>query len=193
MLCREPLAIGEEEAEAAIKSVSELAQETSKAPAAGPAPEPTKAATDVVEESAVPPETAPLVVELEPQVAEGGDGVTVDAFEVDPRPYEGEEGGEFPLPSSAVVASGKDDAMASMTSSLPGPYQAVLKSLPPFSGPLTGSLDASGTSPWRCWRRRGRKSSSLTSPCSARRWSTPLAARSGKSRWSGGSLLLLKV
>ena len=43
-----------------------------------------------------------------------------------------------------VAASDRDDTMALVTSSLPGPRQAVLESLPPFSGPLTGSWDASG-------------------------------------------------
>ena len=101
----------------------------------------------MVEESAAPPETTPLVVELEPQVAEGDDDVAVDAFEVVPRPCAGDEGGTFPIPSATVAASNRDDAMVLVMSSLPGPRQAVLKSLPPFSGPLTGSLDTSGHFP----------------------------------------------
>ena len=130
-------------------------------------------------ESAAPPETTPLVVELEPAAAEGGDGVAVDAFEVVPRPHEGVDRGEFPLPSSAVVASGKDDAMASMTSSLPGPRQAVLKSLPPFSGPLTGSLDASGHFPLAVLAEKRAKEqlADITLLCSSVKYALGNAAR----------------
>ena len=37
--------------------------------------------------------------------------------------------------------------MALVTSSLPGPRQVVLKSIPPFSGPPPGILDVSGHFP----------------------------------------------
>ena len=156
---RDPLLIGEEKVEATTKSGSEPAQETSKAPVADPtsepakgtskapvadpASEPTKAAVVVVEESAVPPETAPLVVELEPQVVEGDDDVVVEGFEVIPRPRVGVEDDGFPIPSLTVAASDKDDAMALVSSPLHDPHQAVLRSIPPFSGPPPSSLDAS--------------------------------------------------
>ena len=146
-LCREPLAIGEEKAEAAIKSGSEPAQEASKAQAANPAPEPTKAAKDAAGDSAAPSETSPLVANLEPRAVGGGDDIAVEAFEAVPRPHAGDEGSILPLPSSAVVKSNKDDAMAMVMSSLPSPRQATLKSIPPFSGSLSDKLDASGHFP----------------------------------------------
>ena len=87
------------------------------------------------------------MVDLEPQAAEGGEGVTVEAFEVVPRPPVGGEGGIFPLPSSTVVESDKDEAMAMVMSMLPGPRQATLKCIPPYSGSLPEKLDASGHFP----------------------------------------------
>ena len=70
-----------------------------------------------------------------------------DAFDVAPRPGAGSEGGSFPLPSSAVGETAKDSAMAMVTSSLPGPRQATLECIPPYSGPTPDRLDASGHFP----------------------------------------------
>ena len=59
----------------------------------------------------------------------------------------GSEGGAFPLPSSAVEETAKDNAMAVVTSSLPGPRQATLACTPPYSSPSPDRLDVSGHFP----------------------------------------------
>ena len=100
-LCREPLAIDAEKADAAVKSGSEPAQEASKAQAANPPPEPVKATADGAEDSVAPPEASPLVVDLEPRATGDGDDIMVEAFEAAPRSHVEDEGGAFPLPSSA--------------------------------------------------------------------------------------------
>ena len=145
--CREPLAIGEMKADATAKSGSEPAQETSEVQAANPPPESTKAAADVAKDSVAPPEAPPLAVDLESRAAGDGDDVMVEAFEVAPRSRAESEGGAFPLPSSAVEETAKDNAMAVVTGSLPGPRQATLACTPPYSGPLPDRLDASGHFP----------------------------------------------
>ena len=140
-LFREPHAIGEEKADVAVESGSELAQEASKAQAANPALELAKAAMDVAEDSVAPPEPSPLVVDLEPRAAGDGDDIMVEAFEAAPRSQVEDEGGAFPLTSSVVEETAKDDAMAMVTSSLPGPRQATLKCIPPYSGSLPDKLE----------------------------------------------------
>ena len=121
LLCREPLAIGEVKADALVMSGSESAQETSKAQAADLPPESAKEEMDVVSDGAVPPDAPPLVVDLGPPASGDGDEVMVEAFEAAPRPRAGTEGSAFPLPSSTVVETAKDEAMAVVMASLPGP------------------------------------------------------------------------
>ena len=94
-----------------------------------------------------PPDDAPLVAELGTSAPGGGDEVVVEAFVATPRPYAEDEGGAYLLPSSAMVETAKDKAMAVVTTSLPGPRQAVLESTPPFSGPMPVRLDESGCFP----------------------------------------------
>ena len=102
----------------------------------------------MVEKDAVTPsEAPPLVVDLESRDADVGDVAMADAFEVVPRAGAGGEDGSFPLPSSAVVETAKDSAMAVVVSSLPGPRQATLEGTPPYSGPTPDGLDASGHFP----------------------------------------------
>ena len=146
-LCREPLAIGEEKADVVVESGPEPTQETSKAQAASSAPEPAKAAADVAEDSVAPLEASPLVVDLEPQTTGDSEDIMVEDFEPAPRSHVEGEGGGFPLPSLAVEEKAKDNAMAVVTSSLPGPRQATLECTPPYSGPLPDKLDASGHFP----------------------------------------------
>ena len=119
----------------------------SKAKAADPPSEPTKAAGEVEEDAAPPSGAPPLVVDLEPQAAGASDTAMADAFEAVPRSGTGGEGGAFPLPSSVAVESAKDCAMSVVRSSLPGPHQATLVCIPPYSGPTPDRLDASGHFP----------------------------------------------
>ena len=98
---------------------------------------------DVVALSGAPP----LVIDQDPRDAGVGDAVMTDAFMVVPRAGTGGEGGSFPLPSSAVVETAKDDAMAVVASPLPGPHLATLEDTPPYSGPTPDGLDASGRFP----------------------------------------------
>ena len=79
--------------------------------------------------------------------ADVGDVAMADAFEVVPRLGAGGEGGSFPLPSSAVVETAKDSAMAELANPLPGPRQSTLEGTPPYSGPAPEGLDASGYFP----------------------------------------------
>ena len=146
-LCREPLAIGEVRADAIAKSDLEPAQETSKAQAANPLLESAKAVADVAMDGAVPPEAPPLVADLRPPASGDGDEVMVEAFKAAPRPRAETEGSAFPLPSSAVVETAKDEAMSVVTTSLPDPRQSTLESTPPYSGPLPDRLDTSGSFP----------------------------------------------
>ena len=146
-LCREPLAISEVKADATVGSGSEPAPETSKAQAANTPLESVKAEADVATDSVVPPDAPPLMDDLGPPASGDCDEVMVEAFEVAPRSGTKSEGGAFPLPSSAVEETTKDNSMAVVTSSLPGPRQATLECTPPYSGPLPDKLDASGHFP----------------------------------------------
>ena len=107
---------------------------------------------------ATPPGAPPLVVDQYSQDAGISDAMMTDAFMVVPRSGAGGEGGSFPLPSSAVVETAKDNAMAVVeaakdnamavvTSPLPGPHLATLEGTPPYSGPTPDEPDASGRFP----------------------------------------------
>ena len=89
----------------------------------------------------------PLVADLGPSAPGGDDDVVVESFVAAPRTHAETEGGEYLLPSSAVVESAKDKAMAVMTTMPPGPRQATLGCVPPFSGPMPAKLDESGCFP----------------------------------------------
>ena len=95
----------------------------------------------------MPPDAAPLVADLDPSASGGGDEVMVEAFETTPRSRAENGGSAFLLPSSSVVETAKDRAMAVVTASLPGPRQSTLESTPPYSGPVPVRLDASGHFP----------------------------------------------
>ena len=146
-LCRVPLAVGSGKPAAGVSSSSEPAKEISKAETTDPPSEPAKAAVEVEKDVVTPSGAPPLVVDLEPQAARDGDTAMADAFEVVPRSGAGGEGGSFPLPSSVAVETAKDSAMAVVRSSLPGPHQATLECIPPYSGPTPDRLDASGHFP----------------------------------------------
>ena len=51
------------------------------------------------------------------------------------------------VPQPAAAEPTKDKTMAVVTTTLPGPHQAVLGSIPPFSGPVTAGQDQSGSFP----------------------------------------------
>ena len=147
LLRREPLAISSEKPAAGISSNSEPATEVSKAAATDPPSEPAKAAVEVEKSAVTPSGAPPLVIGLESRDADVGDVAMADAFEVVPRSGAGGKGGSFPLPSSAAMETAKDSAMAVVISSLPGPHQATLVCIPPYSGPTLDRLDASGHFP----------------------------------------------
>ena len=128
-------------------SGSEPPKEAPKTKAADPPSEPAKAAVEVGKSMVVSSGATPLVVDQDSRDAGDGDVTTADAFMVVPRSGAGSEGGPFPLPSSAVVETAKDNAMAVMTSPLPGPHLAILEGTPRYSGPAPDGLDASGRFP----------------------------------------------
>ena len=130
-LCREPLAIGEVKADAIVELGLGPSQKTSKAQAANQPPEPATAEADMATDDVAPPDAAPLVADLGPPTFGDGDEVLVEAFEAAPRPRTESESGAFPLPSSAVVETAKDEAMAVVMALLPGPRQSVMESTPP--------------------------------------------------------------
>ena len=55
----------------------------------------------------------------------------------------GVRAGSIPQPVAAELT--KDKTLAVVTTTLPGPHQAVLGSIPPSSGPVTAGLDQSGS------------------------------------------------
>ena len=120
-LCREPLAIGAKKADTAVKSGLEPAQEASMALVANPPSEPAKTMADVAKDDVVPPDAPPLIVDHGSSAASDGDEIVVEVFEAAPRPRTVVEGGAFRLPSSTVEETAKDDAMALVSGSLPGP------------------------------------------------------------------------
>ena len=142
-----PLAIGEEKPAADTSSGLERERETLEVEAANPPSEPTKAVVEAEKDAVTPPEAPPLVVDLQSRDAGVGDAATTNAFEVVPRAGAGDGVGSFPLPSSTVVETAKDSAMALAVSSLPGPHLATLEGTPPYSGPAPDGLDASGHFP----------------------------------------------
>ena len=83
-----------------------------------------------------PSDAAPLVADLDPSASGSVDEVVVEAFEAAPRSCVEAGGGAFLLPSSFVVETAKDRAIAVVTASLPGPHQSTLESTPPYSGPV---------------------------------------------------------
>ena len=95
----------------------------------------------------MPPDAAPLVADLDPSVAGGGDKVMVDAFKVTPRPQAEAGSVAFLLPSLSVAETTKDMAMAVVTALIPGPHQSALVSIPPYSGLVPPRLGASGHFP----------------------------------------------
>ena len=147
LLCREPLAIGEMKADTTVKSGSEPAQETSEARAANPPPESAKAEVVMATGDAMPPNAVAVVADLGLLTSGGDDVVMVESSTATPQPHAEAEGGAFPLPSLSVVETAKDKAMEVATTSLPGPRQAILESIPPYSGPMPVGLDASGHFP----------------------------------------------
>ena len=146
-LCREPLSIGGAKPDALVKPTSESAHAVPEVHAANPPPEAARAETDVTSGGRVPLDAAPLVADLDPSASGGGDEVMVEAFEATPRSRADTGGSAFLLPSSSVVETAKDRAMALVMASLPGPRQSTLESTPPYSGPVLVRLDASGHFP----------------------------------------------
>ena len=132
---------------ASVKPASEPAHGTSEAQEDNPPSETAKEEMDVATGGMVTPDAATVVADLGSSAPGGGDEVMVEAFMAAPRPRAETEGGAYLLPSSSVVESAKDKAMAVVMASLPGPHHSVLESTPPFSGPMPVRLDDSGHFP----------------------------------------------
>ena len=139
--------IGGARPDALVKPTSESVHEVPEVQAVDPPPKTMRTETDVASGGRVPPDAAPLVADLDPSAPGGGDEVMVEAFVAAPRPRAETEGGAYLLPSSSVVESAKDKAMAVVMASLPGPHHSVLESTPPFSGPMPVRLDEFGHFP----------------------------------------------
>ena len=71
----------------------------------------------------------------------------MDAFQTILRPGAGAGDLAFPTPSSSVVETAKDKAIAGATASLPGPRQSILVASSPYSGPVPALPDVSGNFP----------------------------------------------
>ena len=80
-----------------------------------------KAEADMVTDGVVPPDTTPLMVNLGPLASSGGDVVMVEASAATPQPRADTEDVAYLLPSSSVVETAKDKAMAVVTTPLPDP------------------------------------------------------------------------
>ena len=128
---RTPRPVSGEKPAVGARSGSEPTKEVSKIKAADPPSEPAKAAVEVEKNVVMPSGAPPLVVDQDSRDAGVSDATMTDAFMVVPRSGAGGDGGSFPLPSLAVVETAKDNAMAVVTSQLPGPHLATLEGTPP--------------------------------------------------------------